>query len=220
MAFSDIFIGVPQSKFAGLAILVALIFVSFAILVGKEPIPMGQRLMFILMMFLISLPGILLTIFQLTCLVSGAGFKNQRWWCSLYAWIGTGLVVLYSIILVVAAVMSMLSGSSMVKELAEMEQMQVAKNNANAVAQEMFENKEQKDDMMMGPVVPKPPMMPEGFEDIEVPKIVPDMSVGSPMKPTALITNKESFNDSGTVIASDPEMFTSCGAPVPPTGSL
>ena len=48
-----------------------------------------------------------MSLFQITCLVTGAGFKNQRWWCSLYAWIVSALMILYAVMLIVAAILTL-----------------------------------------------------------------------------------------------------------------
>jgi len=108
----DIFVGAPQSKYAALAILSVIFVVSMTILLGKNHLPLSQKFAFILLIFLVSVPSILLTLFQLTCMVTGAGFKNKRWWCSLYAWIISILIVLYCIVLIVSAILSLVSGAS------------------------------------------------------------------------------------------------------------
>lgn len=109
MSLLNIFVGVPQSKFAALALLVALLVVSVAMLVGKSSVPLGQRIVFVVLMALIALPSVLLSLFQLTCFVTGAGAKNQRWWCTAYAWIGTGLIVFYSAFVVIVGVYAMIN---------------------------------------------------------------------------------------------------------------
>lgn len=217
MGLTDVFIGVPQSKFAAIAVFLAIAFIAFAVLIGKEPIPMGQRFMFILILFLVSLPGLLLTLFQLTCLVTGAGLKNQRWWCSLYAWIGSVLIILYSVILVVAAVMSMLQGTSMMKELAQMEQYKVSPMDANKMAKELFQDG--------GAVaVPTATTMPPAMPSVKVPKMeafadaapsVGDMPT-LPKIPVAPTSAPETFESGDMMVAPmEPETFSSCGAPVP-----
>ncbi len=210
MGLMNVFVGAPQSKFAAIAIFFAIAVVAFAILIGKEPIPMGQRFMFILIMFLVSLPGLLVTLFQLTCLVTGAGLKNQRWWCSLYAWIGSVLIILYSVILVVAAVMSMLQGQSMMKELALMEQYKEAKDHAekaakekaNLIAKEMFEDAVKPPQMDEMPKLPKM----EGYANEPLP--VPMMK-----KPVMESFEEEEYDEE--IAPMEPETFSSCGAPIP-----
>lgn len=135
----NIFVGVPQSKYAGVAILIALIIVAFAMLFGKEQVPVGQKFLFVLIMFVVALPSVLFTLFQLTCLVTGAGAKNQRWWCTAYAWIGAIFIIMYSVIIVVVGITSLVNGSNVlydVNQAITVEQMQLA----NSQAAEYFQN--------------------------------------------------------------------------------
>ena len=104
--FVSVFVGVPQSRYAALAILIAIVVVSLVILFNNETVPLGQKFGFVFLIFLVSLPGLALSLFQLTCIVTGSGFKNKRWWCSAYAWIISLIMIFYSILLVFAAVMS------------------------------------------------------------------------------------------------------------------
>jgi hypothetical protein len=55
------------------------------------------------LIFLTSLPSLALTLFQLTCLVTGAG---KNWWCSAYAWVLCAMAIFYAGMLIVAAIMS------------------------------------------------------------------------------------------------------------------
>ena len=109
---SSVFFGVPQSRYAALAILLAIVVVALVILFGDSPVPLSQKFGFVLMLFLISLPGLALSLFQLTCIVTGAGFDNKRWWCSVYAWVLSAIMIFYAVLLVVAAVMSLKSKTS------------------------------------------------------------------------------------------------------------
>lgn len=120
----NLFIGSAPSKYAAIAIFAAIVVVSLTMLLGKEPVPLGQKLAMVLLVFLISLPGILLTLFQMTCIVTGAGFTSKdsplgkRWWCSLYAWIISVLLIVYSVFLIVAAVTTLATGEKVMTEIA------------------------------------------------------------------------------------------------------
>ena len=107
MSFWSALIGVPQSKYAGIAIIVSLFAVALAVLLGKEAVPLSQKFIMVLAMIVLSLPAIFLTLVEVTCLVTGAGMKNQRLWCSLYAWILSGLIILYSVLLIIFAILSL-----------------------------------------------------------------------------------------------------------------
>jgi hypothetical protein len=117
MNLKSVFIGVPQSKYAGVAVLLALIAASVSILFGKYEMPLVQKIGAILLLVVVSIPGILFSLFQVTCITSGAGSRNQRWWCSTYAWIISVLVILYSVLLVAVATMSVFSNSKVINDL-------------------------------------------------------------------------------------------------------
>lgn len=166
MSPMNIFIGVPQSKYAGIAILISLVFVAFAMIFGKEQVPVGQKFLFVLLMFVVSLPSILFLLFQLTCLVTGAGAKNQRWWCAAYAWIGTIFVIMYSVIIVVVGIMSMMNGTSVTKDINNMMSFEQMKDMADMRAQEYFSTqedeqaKEEFNKMSAHSSIPTPPADP------------------------------------------------------------
>lgn len=204
----NIFVGVPQSKYAAIAILFALAAVSVAILFGRDPVPIGQKFMFILLMFVLALPGLLLTLFQLTCLVTGAGMRNQRWWCSAYAWIGTVLILLYAVVLVVVAVMSIVNGTDVQKDLIAMEAetFRAQAKSAEHMAAEYFENAKEEEKAAQGYDAPPamPSAQPETFEGAS--DMIPEEYKKMYEK---VVSNKvESFN------ASEIEPFSSCGSPL------
>jgi hypothetical protein len=107
--FLSVFVGVPQSRYAALAVLIALVAVSLTVVLSKDTVPLSQKFGLALMVFLVSLPSLAMSLFQLTCLVTGAGAKNQRWWCWGYAWILSALIIFYSVLLIIAAIMSLSS---------------------------------------------------------------------------------------------------------------
>lgn len=150
MSLFSVFVGVPQSKLAGTAILLAVVVVGLTILFGKGAVPVSQKLAVALMMFLLSLPAILLTLFQLNCMVTGSGFKNQRWWCSLYAWFVAIMILFYSVVLVIVALMNMANDKAV-------EKFQNASEEATSAAKEYFETQEAKVEVK-GPVMEGPAM--------------------------------------------------------------
>jgi hypothetical protein len=161
MAILDIFIGAPQSKYAALAITVALLSVAVAMLVGKDSLPLGQKFIAILLMFFVALPGLLLSLFQLTCLVTGTGYGNKKWWCGAYAWIGTIIAFLYALVIVAIAVISITKGSSVEAELAVAgaegfsdmkEAAEAARKMADKAAKEYFADAAPMPDMPAGDV--------------------------------------------------------------------
>jgi len=118
MHFLNAFIGVPQSRYAAIAVLTAMLVVSLTILFGNEAVPLSQKFAFVFMLFLVSLPGLLLSLFQLTCIVVGAGKNNQRPWCSIYAWIVSILLIIYCALLIILAVTTLTNRSKTIGEVA------------------------------------------------------------------------------------------------------
>lgn len=160
MALLDIFIGVPQSKYAAFAIVAAMAVVALAMMVGKSEVPIGQKFMFVILMILIALPSVLLSLFQLTCIVTGTGLKNQRWWCGAYAWIGTVLMVIYSVLVVVVGITAMANGTDI---SSQMNNMMMFEDAQNKYAQEYFQN--------MTPQVVDIPIGPTDVPVIDTPAV-------------------------------------------------
>ena len=102
------FIGSPQSHYAAMAIITAVAVVSAAILFGADTMPVSQKFFFVILIFLLSIPGILLSLLQLTCLVTGSGVNNKRWWCSLYSWVMSAFIIMYSVVIVIVAIQSLM----------------------------------------------------------------------------------------------------------------
>lgn len=191
----SVFFGVPQSKYAGMAILVSLAAVALSVLFGKERVPFSQKMVVVLLLVLLSLPAILVTLFQLTCLVTGAGIRNQRWWCSGYAWLISAVVILYSVLLVVMTVVSF----SADKQMSEIEKFYMTREGFQEMAQEYFEEKK------------------EGGEEVVSEMPTPTMPVAPPMGdepklPEPGVAFEEEKPEENKVAASV-ETFTSCGAP-------
>ena len=191
----SVFFGVPQSKYAGMAILVSLAAVALSVLFGKERVPVSQKMVVVLLLVLLSLPAILVTLFQLTCLVTGAGIRNQRWWCSGYAWLISAVVILYSVLLVVMTVVSF----SADKQMSEIEKFYMTREGFQEMAQEYFEEKK------------------EGGEEVVSEMPTPTMPVAPPMGdepklPEPGVAFEEEKPEENKVAASV-ETFTSCGAP-------
>jgi len=139
-ALSAAFIGVPQSRYAAIAILFAIVVVSLAIIFGKDAIPMSQKFGFVLLVALVSLPSLAMALFQMTCLVTGAGLKNQRWWCSLYSWVLSAMMILYSVLLVISAIMSLSAGDVAARKesFEDMEDEEEKKEKAQEIAEMFF----------------------------------------------------------------------------------
>lgn len=196
----NIFIGAPQSKYSAMAILAVVIIVSLTMLLGKEPIPLSQKFAMVLLIFLISLPGILLTLFQMTCLVTGAGFRNQRWWCSAYAWILSGLLILYCIFMIVIAILTLTTGEKVLNDVENVsaENFEAVMEKANADAIKLFAEKKVEDNVASSEAAPEK-------KEVATFKVQGGASVPAP-----IMTDPEPAPEPAPM---DAEGFSSCGFP-------
>ena len=132
-SFLDVFIGSTQSKLAGVALLVAVLVVSIAILFSRETIPLGQKFLIVLLLLLISAPGVLLTLLEMTCVITGTR-RGNNWWCNAYAWYMAIVILISSILVVVSAIMAMSEQRDVERFVDQKESL----NKANAVAADFF----------------------------------------------------------------------------------
>lgn len=229
----NLFVGSAPSKYAAVAIFGAIAVVSITMLLGKEPVPLGQKLAMVLLVFLISLPGILLTLFQMTCIVTGAGFRGKgsplgkRWWCSIYAWVISGLLILYSVFLIIAAITTLATGEKTMKDIAvaDAETFENRMKEATQQAVQHFATQKAEVGDASAPMVPVAPAVPA------VPTVpaAPASAAPASAAPVAVPAKKEEVEkelvkDTFAVAggASEPapiqpfekpEGFSSCGAP-------
>jgi uncharacterized membrane protein len=151
-ALSSIFVGVPQSRYAAMAILFAVVVVALTILFGRESIPLSQKFGFVLLVLLVSLPGIAMSLFQMTCIVSGSN-NGKSWWCSWYAWILSALMIFYAIVLIASAVVALTTGNvSSQSQTEAFDDMNKNKMAAQVLAENFFAGNATSDES-----APKPP---------------------------------------------------------------
>ena len=216
MAFMDLFVGVPQSKYASIAILIALAVVGVAMLFGKDEVPIGQRFMFVLLMFIIALPSILLSLFQLTCLVTGAGLRNQRWWCAAYAWIGSIFIILYSAVIIVIGVIAMANGTNIDAELNNAMMIEAMQGEANKQAYEYFlAEKEKENESTRPPAQPATPPDSQQEPPAMMPPTTPSATPPAPQqKPPAMMPpTAPQQKPPATMPPPSTEMFTNASVP-------
>ena len=106
ISLNDIFFGSEQSKYAGIALFGTIFVLCIAILFSSSKIPIDQRLAFVLFILIASAPSVLMTLFELTCIVTG-GNSTTRWWCWLLAWVIAVIIILYCILVVISLISSM-----------------------------------------------------------------------------------------------------------------
>jgi hypothetical protein len=103
---SDVFLGSDQSKYAGIALFITIIIICLSILFTTSKIPIEQRLVFVIFILIISIPSILMSLFELTCIVTGGNY-NTRWWCWLLAWVLALMIIFYCIMIIISLFISM-----------------------------------------------------------------------------------------------------------------
>ena len=103
---NDIFFGSEQSKYAGIALFMTILILCMIILFSSSRIPIGDRFIFVLFILIISVPSILMSLFELTCIVTG-GNSTTRWWCWLLAWVLSVIIIVYCVMIIISMLISM-----------------------------------------------------------------------------------------------------------------
>jgi len=147
MGFFDIFFGTPQSLYASYAILAAVITICITILLTGTDLTLGNRFLFIFLVILMLIPSVFLTLFQITCMVTG-GNKNSRWWCWLYAWIMSVFIIIYCIFVIIVAFTSLFTYTNAMNKIEQMDNQYMSAESSNDYAKQMIENFENRDPLM------------------------------------------------------------------------
>lgn len=140
---SDVFLGSEQSKYAGIALFITILIICLSILFTSSKIPIEQRLMFVVFIIIISIPSILMSLFELTCIVTGGNY-NTRWWCWLLAWVLAIMIIIYCIMIIISLFISMsnydLANERITEDIANNN---VDNANANTYAKNIMKSYEQ-----------------------------------------------------------------------------
>lgn len=136
MALIDVFIGSAPSRYAALAITAALLAVGVVILASNNSVPLPQRFLAVLFLFLTTLPAILITLLQLTCLVTGSA-GGENWWCSGMSWVTAIVIIVYAASLVIMAALSLV-GDRKAEELIARFRAHEGFEEANQTAKELL----------------------------------------------------------------------------------
>jgi uncharacterized membrane protein YhaH (DUF805 family) len=117
-----------------------IIILCLIILFTGSKIPIGERFVFVLFILIISVPSILMSLFELTCIVTG-GDRNTRWWCWLLAWFLSIVIILYCIMIIISMLVSM-SNFEMANDRLDysIEKNKVNKEDADLYAKNMLTN--------------------------------------------------------------------------------
>jgi uncharacterized membrane protein len=156
-------------------------------------------------------------------MVTGSGVKNAFWWCSGYAWLVSGLIILYSILLVVMVVLSF--GAD--QESKEIEKFYSRREKFQGAAKEYFEGEmteeeakklvEQATTEGAMPAVTMPVAQPVPNMQPPQPGVPTTGVVMPPEMGSGMVNNTVppvSMEMPPTeVSALEPETFANCGAP-------
>ncbi len=132
-------IGSKQSKYTAIAIITTLIIISLAILFVESDVSYTNRVVLILFILLVSLPGILLSLVELTCLISGGSYSgtNKPSWCWVLAWIIAIVTILYCVLIVISTFNTLFTYKKANKNLEEYNNF--GKDKAEHFAKQLFE---------------------------------------------------------------------------------
>ena len=103
---SKLLTGTPQSQYAAIAILIAMIAIILSVLFNENDLSLSERLMLIGSVILFSVPSIVLGLFDLTC-VAGKTMENSLcWW---WGWVIAAIIIIICVIVVFSSISSMLT---------------------------------------------------------------------------------------------------------------
>ena len=108
MGFYDAFFGSDQSLYTAYAIIAAIISICVTILFTSTDVPVGSRLLMILFVVITLVPSIFLTLFEITCIVTG-GTEPNNWWCYTFGWILAAFIIIYCIFVVIISIISLVT---------------------------------------------------------------------------------------------------------------
>jgi hypothetical protein len=182
---NDIFFGSEQSKYAGIALFMTIMILCVIILFSSSRIPIGDRFMFVLFILIISVPSILMSLFELTCIVTG-GNLTTRWWCWLLAWVLAVIIIVYCVMIIISMLISM-SEYDMANDRLDYsaEKNKMDKEEANLYAKKiMIENKKSTEHQESKPIVYNTPLASSAPSAPPAPAPAPPVSP-APSAPSA-----------------------------------
>jgi hypothetical protein len=185
MAFSDYFIGVAQSKYAAIAMFAAIVVLCISILFTNTEISLGNRILVVVVVLLMSVLPMGLSLFELTCMVTGGKSGGKYNACHLYAWFVAILVVIYCFILIILTLMSMFTYKKAINKVDYAENYNnISREDANIIARNMMEgaNDEGNDNVSYDSMARKtPPDMPKQTAELVAPRYDTNVSMEQPL---------------------------------------
>jgi len=133
-----VIVGSTQSKYAAWAIALTILVLCISVLVMQTDVPIGKRLLGVLFMILITVPGVVLSLIELTCLVTGGSWKTN-WWCWLLAWVIAIIVIVWCFVIIATTFNSIFTYSSATKKIKE-SSVSASEEEANDFAENILDN--------------------------------------------------------------------------------
>ena len=140
MGFYDAFFGSDQSQYTAYAIVAAIIAICITILLTATDIPVSNRLLIVLFVIITLIPSVFLTLFELTCIVTG-GTEPNKWWCYVFAWVLAAFIIIYCIFIVIISLISLFTYNNAIDNIKEIdEKSRLSKDVSNNYAKQMIAN--------------------------------------------------------------------------------
>jgi hypothetical protein len=143
MAFYDAFFGSDQSLYTAYAIMAAIIAICITILLTATDISVGNRILIVLFVVITLVPSIFLTLFEITCMVTG-GTEPNRWWCYAFAWILAAFVIIYCVFVVIISLISLFTYNNAMDNVTQAEKKnKLSDTDTNHIAKEIIKSDEE-----------------------------------------------------------------------------
>ena len=136
----SLFTGTEQSRFAAIAIIVAVIAIVLSILFSNTDLNIGDRVGLSVFVILFSLPSILFALFDLTCISGNTKYQSACWY---YGWFLTIFIAIMSTIVVMNAFMSMIAYSD---ATVKSDSSSITKDDAENMAKNMMQDEPMKNE--------------------------------------------------------------------------
>jgi len=142
MGFYDAFFGSEQSQYTAYAIVAAIIAICITILLTATDVPISNRLLIVFFVIISLIPSVFLTLFELTCIVTG-GTEPNHWWCHAFAWILAAFIIIYCIFIVIISLISLFTYNNAIDNVTETEtKSRLSPEVSNNYAKQIIENDE------------------------------------------------------------------------------
>ena len=140
MGFYDAFFGSDQSQYTAYAIVAAIIAICITILLTATDIPVSNRLLIVFFVIISLVPSVFLTLFELTCIVTG-GTEPNKWWCYAFAWVLAAFIIIYCIFIVIISLISLFTYNNAIDNVTETEtKSRLSPEVSNNYAKQMIAN--------------------------------------------------------------------------------